>query len=187
MPRQHERPTDALLAYATLPFVAGAAMLALLGAVLLAGCNPEEYVVAKIEPTAGNSATGEARFYRVENGVRVVASISGLAPGKHGFHLHEKGDCSAPDAASAGAHYNPLGAPHGSPDGDRTARHLGDLGNIVADAGGKATYDRVDSLLVYADLVGLAVLVHGKEDDLTSQPAGNAGARIGCGVIRKRE
>ncbi len=187
MPRQHERPNDALLAYAALPVVAGAVMLSLLGAVLLAGCNPEEYVIATIDPTAGNSATGEVRFYPVESGVRVVASISGLAPGKHGFHLHEKGDCSAPDAASAGGHYNPLGAPHGSPDGNRATRHVGDLGNIDADAGGKSTYDRVDSLLVYADLAGLAVLVHGKEDDLTSQPAGNAGARIGCGVIRKRE
>lgn len=163
------------------------ALLAIAGAALLAGCNPEEYVAATIEPTQGNTAAGEVRFYKVDTGVRVVASVSGLTPGKHGFHLHEKGDCSAPDAMSAGGHYNPLGAPHGSPDAGRAARHLGDLGNLEADASGKASYDRVDSLLVYADLAGLSVLVHGKEDDLTSQPAGNAGPRIGCGVVKARE
>ena len=91
----------------------------------LAGCNPEEYVAATIEPTQGNTAAGEVRFYKVDTGVRVVASVSGLTPGKHGFHLHEKGDCSAPDAMSAGGHYNPLGAPHGSPDASRAARHFG--------------------------------------------------------------
>ena len=156
-------------------------------AMFLSGCKSGEHLAAKIAPTQGNSATGEVRFYPVDSGVRIVASVSGLSPGKHGFHLHEKGDCSAPDAMSAGGHYNPLGAPHGSPDANRTARHLGDLGNLNADAGGKATYDRVDSLLVYADLAGLSVLVHGKEDDLTSQPAGNAGPRIGCGVIQTGE
>lgn len=163
------------------------ALLLIASAALLAGCNPEEYVTANLEPTQGNSATGEVRFYRVDAGVRIVASISGLTPGKHGFHLHEKGDCSAPDAMSAGGHYNPLGAPHGSPEADRAARHMGDLGNLNADAVGKASYDRIDSLLVYADLTGLAVLVHGKEDDLTSQPAGNAGPRIACGVVKARE
>ena len=165
-----------------------AALMLIAGApILFHGCKGGEHLTAKIDPTQGNSASGEVRFYQVSGGVRVVASISGLSPGKHGFHLHEKGDCSAPDAMSAGAHYNPLGAPHGSPEANRTARHLGDLGNITADAGGKATYDRVDSLLVYADLAGLSVLVHGKEDDLTSQPAGDAGPRIGCGVIKAGE
>ena len=164
-----------------------AALLAIGGAALLAGCNSKEYLTAKIAPTQGNTASGEVRFYQVDGGVRIVASVSGLSPGKHGFHIHEKGDCSAPDAMSAGGHYNPLGAPHGSPDANRTARHMGDLGNLDAGAGGEATYDRVDSLLVFADLTGLSVLVHAKEDDLTSQPVGNAGARLGCGVIQARE
>ena len=155
-------------------------------ALSLAGCNPKEYVVAKIAPTQGNTASGEVRFYKVESGVRVVARLEGLAPGPHGFHLHEKGDCSAPDAMSAGAHYNPAGAPHGAPDADAAHRHAGDLGNVEAGADGKAAVDRVDPLLVYENLVGLAVLVHAKADDLTSQPAGNAGPRVGCGVIAKK-
>jgi superoxide dismutase, Cu-Zn family len=154
-------------------------------AVLAVGCNARDYLAAKINPTQGNSARGEVRFYKVENGVRVVASIEGLTPGKHGFHVHEKGDCSAPDGSSAGGHFNPAGAPHGSPDAGPTARHAGDLGNVEAGADGKASYDRVDSVLTYDSLLGLSVLVHAGEDDFTSQPAGNSGARVGCGIIRK--
>jgi superoxide dismutase, Cu-Zn family len=142
----------------------------------------EEYLVAKVEPTQGNTAKGEVRFYRADAGVRVVADLEGLAPGPHGFHLHEKGDCSAPDAASAGSHYNPSGAPHGSPDSSATARHMGDLGNVEAGADGKANYDRT-VLLSYENLRGLSVLVHASPDDFTTQPSGNSGARIGCGVI----
>ncbi|HET7903783.1 MAG TPA: superoxide dismutase family protein [Candidatus Eisenbacteria bacterium] len=165
-----------------LPRLAASAVLVL----ALAGCNPEEYVVATIAPTLGNTAAGEVRFYKVEGGVRVVAKLEGLTPGAHGFHLHEKGDCSAPDAMSAGGHYNPAGAPHGAPDADGTHRHAGDLGNVEAGADGKATLNRVDPLLVYEDLAGLAVLVHANPDDLTSQPAGNAGPRVGCGVVQQR-
>lgn len=153
----------------------------------IAGCNPEDYVVATIAPTQGNAATGEVRFYKVDGGVRVVARLEGLKPGAHGFHLHEKGDCSAPDAMSAGAHYNPAGSPHGAPTLDAAHRHAGDLGNIEAGADGKATVDRVDPILVYENLPGLAVLLHANADDLTSQPAGNAGPRVGCGVIAKKE
>jgi Cu-Zn family superoxide dismutase len=166
--------------------VLGAAACALLAAALT-GCNPEQYVVAKIAPTQGNTVTGEVRFYEEKTGVRIVARLEGLAPGKHGFHLHEKGDCSAPDAMSAGGHYNPAGAPHGGHDAGGTMRHRGDLGNIEAGADGKAVYDRLDTLLTYAELPGLSVLVHANMDDLASQPAGNAGPRIGCGVIAKRE
>lgn len=150
---------------------------------VLSGCSSEQYVVAKIASTQGNTAAGEVRFYKAEGGVRVLARLVGLAPGRHGFHLHEKGDCSSPDALSAGGHYNPAGAPHGAPDADRAHRHVGDLGNVEAGADGKATVDRVDPVLVYENLVGLAVLVHANADDLTSQPAGNAGPRVGCGVI----
>jgi Cu-Zn family superoxide dismutase len=171
--------------------------------VSLIGCNPKdaeqefvpqseqppmlEYVLATIAPTQGNTVSGEVRFYRVEGGVRVVANLEGLAPGKHGFHIHEHGDCSAPDAASAGGHWNPSGAPHGAPESDNASRHAGDLGNIEADADGKASLDRVDRVLAFDDLVGHAVLVHANADDLTSQPAGNAGPRVGCGVIAKTE
>jgi len=151
--------------------------------VLLTACNAKEYQVATIAPTQGNNAKGQVRFYKVDGGVRVIASIEGLTPGKHGFHVHEKGDCSAPDAASAGGHFNPTGSPHGAPTAPPTARHAGDLGNLEADANGKANYDRVDSMLVYESLSGLSILVHAGEDDFVTQPSGNSGARVGCGVI----
>jgi superoxide dismutase, Cu-Zn family len=152
---------------------------------LLAGCNAKDYQVARIAPTQGNNAKGEVRFYKVDGGVRVIASLEGLTPGKHGFHIHEKGDCSAPDAMSAGGHFNPTGAPHGAPTAPPTARHAGDLGNIEAGADGKANYDHVDSMLVYESITGLSVLVHAGEDDFTTQPSGNSGARVGCGVIEQ--
>jgi Cu-Zn family superoxide dismutase len=146
------------------------------------GCNAE-YVKATISPTQGNTVKGEVRFYKTSDGVHVVARLEGLSPGRHGFHIHEKGDCSAPDASSAGGHFNPSGAPHGAPTADKAARHAGDLGNVEAGPDGKATYDRVDHVLDYAQLQGLSVLVHAGEDDYTTQPSGNSGARIGCGVI----
>ena len=161
--------------------VASLALAAAL-ALLLLGCNAD-HLTAKIEPTQGNTAKGEVRFYKVGGGVRVVAQLEGLSPGRHGFHIHEKGDCSAPDASSAGGHFNPTGAPHGAPTADKTHRHAGDLGNIEAGPDGKASYDRVDTVLDYAQLQGLSVLVHAGEDDYTTQPSGNSGARIGCGVI----
>ena len=153
--------------------------------VLLSGCNAKDYQVAKIAPTQGNTAKGEVRFYKLDGGVRVIASVEGLTPGKHGFHVHEKGDCSAPDAMSAGGHFNPTGSPHGAPTAPPTARHAGDLGNLEAGADGKANYDRVDSMLVYDSITGLSVLVHAGEDDYVTQPSGNSGARVGCGVIER--
>lgn len=151
-------------------------------ALISLGCN-RTYLKADLAPTQGNTAKGEVRFYRVDGGVRVLARVEGLSPGKHGFHVHEKGDCGAPDASSAGGHFNPAGAPHGAPTADRAARHAGDLGNLEAGPDGKARYDRVDTVLDFGQLSGLSVLVHGGEDDFTSQPAGNSGARVACGVI----
>ena len=151
-------------------------------ALLATGCN-QTYFKANLSPTQGNTAKGEVRFYKVDGGVRVLARVEGLTPGKHGFHVHEKGDCSAPDAASAGGHFNPGNTPHGAPTADRAARHAGDLGNLEAGADGKAQYDRVDAVLDFSQLAGLSVLVHAGEDDFTSQPAGNSGARVSCGVI----
>ncbi len=130
---------------------------------------------------------GTVTFSEVADGVRVQASITGLAPGKHGFHVHEKGDCSAPDASSAGDHFNPTGQPHGAP--DSSARHEGDMGNIEADASGTANLNYVDHTLSLVpgdrSIVGHAVIVHANPDDLTSQPSGNAGARLACGVIKR--
>jgi Cu-Zn family superoxide dismutase len=143
-------------------------------------------LVCVIHPTPGNSCTGVVRFTKVADGVRVVADVEGLTPDqKHGFHVHEFGDCTSPDATSAGDHYNPDKHPHGDPAKDEH-RHAGDLGNLEADATGKAKYDRVvkNASLAgdNAPFLGRSVIVHAKPDDF-GQPTGNAGARIGCGAI----
>ena len=161
-------------------------LLAIAAAALLAGCDAEEYVTAKIEPTQGNTATGEVRFFKVETGVRIVAGISGLTPGKHGFHLHEKGDCSAPDAASAGPHWNPSGADHGK--WGEGAFHHGDIGNIEVGKDGKGRTTLTTELWTLGgpegtNILGRSVIVHANVDDFKTQPTGNAGGRIGCGVI----
>src|SRR5438093_3809357 len=95
--------------------------------------------VAVLHPTAGNKVSGTVTFTEVADGVQVRAEISGLTPGNHGFHVHEFGDCSAADASSAGAHFNPTNQPHVAP--DATARHAGDMGNIEADPSGAVTLD----------------------------------------------
>src|SRR5204863_7343636 len=92
-------------------------------------------------PTQGNNVRGTVTFTRVSDGVRVEATITGLTPGTHGFHIHETGDCSAPDGSSAGGHWNPTGMVHGGPDASN--HHLGDLGNLEADSTGTAHYDRI--------------------------------------------
>ena len=140
--------------------------------------------VADLSPTAGNTVRGTVTFTPEAGGVRIIAELAGLTPGEHGFHIHETGDCSALDAASAGDHFNPAGAAHGAP--DAPVRHVGDLGNVTADASGNARYDRVDARLSLEgehSVVGRAIVVHTGADDLTSQPAGNAGSRAACGVI----
>ncbi|HTP12584.1 MAG TPA: superoxide dismutase family protein [Bacteroidota bacterium] len=140
--------------------------------------------IAVLYPTKGNAVTGIVRFEAVENGTRVVADVSGLTPGKHGFHIHEFGDCSSDDGSSAGGHFNPAGMPHSMPSSDQ--RHTGDLGNIEADASGKAHLEFVDRMVTFSgrnSIIGRAVVVHEKEDDLKTQPTGNAGARLACGVI----
>jgi len=140
--------------------------------------------VALLHPTEGNSVRGTVTFTEVADGIRIVADVEGLDPGKHGFHIHEFGDCSAPDAASAGGHFNPDGMPHGAP--DDMERHVGDLGNLVADEKGKAHYERNDSFISFGgdhSIIGLAVVIHSGEDDFTSQPSGAAGPRVACGVI----
>jgi Cu-Zn family superoxide dismutase len=123
-------------------------------------------------------------FTKMENGIQVVAHVEGLTPGDHGFHIHEYGDCSAPDATSAGGHFAPLGKPHGAP--TSTDRHVGDLGNITAGEDGAAHLEWLDTHLAFSgpqSILGRAVIVHADPDDLTSQPTGNAGGRVACGVI----
>jgi Cu-Zn family superoxide dismutase len=142
--------------------------------------------IAHLQPTQGSDASGIVTFTQLPEGVEVTAEIRGLSPGKHGFHVHEKGDCSAPDASSAGEHYNPDGTAHGAPENPPPQRHAGDLGNLEAGPDGIAHYRRVDPVMPLAgpnSVIGKAVVVHAGADDLTSQPAGNAGPRAACGVI----
>jgi Cu-Zn family superoxide dismutase len=137
----------------------------------------------KLESKSGSQVTGTVTFSKVGDDVQVVGDITGLTPGKHGFHIHEKGDCSAPDAASAGAHFNPTQKHHGGP---MTAEHhTGDFGNIEADASGKAHVDWKGKMsLSGADsIIGKSLVVHEKEDDLKTDPSGNSGARQACGAI----
>jgi len=140
--------------------------------------------VAVISPLKGSGVHGIVTFEAVEHGVRVVADLSGLTPGKHGFHIHEFGDISSEDGSSAGGHFNPMGMPHSMPSADK--RHAGDMGNVEANSDGKAHLDYVDpvmSLTGEHSIIGRGVIVHEKEDDLKTQPTGNAGARVACGVI----
>jgi Cu-Zn family superoxide dismutase len=141
-------------------------------------------VIAVLNPTQNNKVTGIVTFSKVELGVKVVADIKGLTPGAHGFHIHQFGDCSAPNADSAGGHYNPAGKPHGAPESGE--RHAGDLGNLVADGSGKAYLERTDSIISLSGLtsiIGRGIIIHEASDDMTTQPTGNAGARVACGVI----
>ncbi|HZR06867.1 MAG TPA: superoxide dismutase family protein [Candidatus Udaeobacter sp.] len=141
--------------------------------------------VAVLHPTAGNKVSGTVTFTEQADGVKVRAEITGLTPGNHGFHVHEFGDCSAADASSAGGHFNPTHKPHAGPDAPE--RHVGDMGNVQADASGKATLEYVDHQISLSNdeqsAIGRSVVVHAKADDLKSQPAGDSGARVACGVI----
>ena len=145
---------------------------------------------AMLEPTEGNQTRGELRFAAVGDRIEVTGTISGL-PGNstHGFHVHETGDCSAPDATSAGGHFNPAGTEHGRVGQD--AHHAGDSDNITADAEGNATVQGwLEGATVgdgaATDIVGKAVIVHADADDYVTQPTGNAGDRLACGVIAAR-
>jgi superoxide dismutase, Cu-Zn family len=143
--------------------------------------------VADLQPAPGNPVSGRVTFSQNGNRVTVVADIRGLPPNTtHGFHIHEKGDCTPPDFASAGGHFNPGGHPHAAP--GTSTRHAGDLGNLEAGANGRA-YRRiiVDNITLGSganSVMGRGVIVHERRDDLTSQPSGDAGGRIACGTIR---
>jgi Cu-Zn family superoxide dismutase len=140
---------------------------------------------ATVRPASGSQVHGEAKFTQVGNRVRVTAEIAGLSPGAHGFHIHEKGDCSAADGMSAGGHFNPQAKKHGAP--TASDHHAGDLGNLTANEYGKATLALVvDGISVSkgADgITGRGLIVHANADDLKTDPTGNAGGRLGCGVI----
>jgi Cu-Zn family superoxide dismutase len=134
---------------------------------------------------SGSKLKGKAVLTEVDGGVKVTINVEGVTPGDHGSHVHEKGDCSAADGASAGGHFNPGGHDHGLPEVDH--RHLGDLGNITVAKDGKGTHEITvaGANLTAGDpnsYTGRAIIIHAKKDD-GGQPTGNAGGRIGCGVI----
>jgi Cu-Zn family superoxide dismutase len=148
------------------------------------GQAPEEIkATAKLEPKSGSSVTGTVTFIQRRDLTEVLLDIENLKPGKHGFHIHEKGDCSAPDASSAGGHFNPTHQHHGGP--ATIERHMGDLGNIEAPASGKVHWESEFKMNLKGpdSIIGKSVVVHEKEDDFKTDPAGNSGARIACGVI----
>ena len=161
-------------------------------AMLAGGCETFEAqgprAAAGLEAAKGSQVWGSVSFVETQAGVVLVrADVRGLrGSGEYGFHVHEKGDCSSADFTSAGGHFNPGGKPHahhGKPE-----RHAGDLANLKADSEGNATYAFETKLLTVTSgpnsVVGRAVVIHANPDDYTSQPAGNSGPRIACGLIR---
>jgi superoxide dismutase, Cu-Zn family len=175
-------------------------IISLLPLTFLMGCGPSQQpqqemaapvepmaitAHAELQPTQGNTAQGTVHFEDDQGEIHVEISLTGLTPGMHGIHIHETGDCSAPDASSAGGHFNPDGKAHGAP--DAMEHHVGDLGNIEADADGQFMADlHFDFLSLDGpnSLRGKAVVVHAGEDDMESQPSGDSGARVACGVIQ---
>ncbi|HLS85965.1 MAG TPA: superoxide dismutase family protein [Burkholderiales bacterium] len=161
-----------------------------ISAALLAGCQttPEDppRATAQLKPASGSKTIGEATFEQTgDNKVRIFLFAQGLKPNaQHAVHIHEVGDCSAPDASSAKGHFNPTGKPHGAPG----SGHAGDLPMLKANAKGRGNINyEAPGLTVTSgpgSVVGRAIVIHADPDDFKSQPAGNSGARIACGVIR---
>ncbi|PJI97571.1 Cu-Zn family superoxide dismutase [Acidovorax sp. 69] len=164
-------------------------ILSSLAALALAGCA-SSYISnrasAKLEPTRGNTTSGSVTFVQTGDGVRISGEIRGLKPdSEHGFHVHEKGDCSSGDGMSAGGHFNPTGKAHGHHGaGDH---HTGDLPSLKADKYGVAAFSFVSHSVSVAgpttDIIGKGLIVHRDPDDYKTQPTGNAGPRLACAVI----
>ena len=183
---------------------AGAFALTTLAAGLLAACgaaqkmadeaNPRTVATVRVQSAAGGVAQpnpqspvqGSITFSEVRGIVSVSGTVTGLKPNAaHGFHVHEKGDCSAPDFSSAGGHFNPTNQPHGAH--GQGAHHLGDMPQLMADANGTANISfNSQSLQLRGpnSIIGKSVIVHRDPDEPTHQPVGNAGPRLACGIIR---
>jgi Cu-Zn family superoxide dismutase len=147
---------------------------------------------AKAAATQESNKTvmGTVTFTKADGGVKVVADLTGLSPGKHGIHIHQSPDLTAATLASAGGHFNPEGHKHGGP--DTADHHAGDLGNIEASADGKAHLDETVKGLTIGDgsktdVIGHSVVVHAGEDDMKTDPAGNSGGRVAAGVIEGKK
>ncbi|MDX1582008.1 MAG: superoxide dismutase family protein [Thermoanaerobaculia bacterium] len=158
---------------------------------IVAGCATADRMegprgLATLDGKSGSDAFGIVTFTEMADGtVTIRADLSNVPPGVHGFHVHEVGDCSAPDASSAGGHFNPGDNPHGSP--TDAQHHAGDLGNVTASSDGRVEAEMTTTDLTVSQgprsVVGKAVVLHADADDLESQPSGAAGARIACGVV----
>ena len=150
------------------------------------GTTASTMASANLSPASGSKVTGRINFVQVgANRVRVTGEVTGHQSGMRGFHIHEKGDCSAPDAMSAGGHFNPHSAKHGP---TPAVGHVGDLGNLTFSDAGRATVDvTYEGLTLDRNapngIIGRAVVVHAGTDDLKADPTGNAGGRVACGVI----
>ncbi|MEO5629629.1 MAG: superoxide dismutase family protein [Thermomonas sp.] len=152
------------------------------------GISAAKQAEANLASASSSLVSGKLTLVPMGAGVHLTGEVGGLSPGSsHGFHIHEKGDCSAADASSAGGHFNPAAQPHGR--AMQGAHHAGDSDNIVADANGVA---RINAHLMGVtlgggaanDIAGRAIVVHAAPDDYSSQPSGNAGARVACAVIK---
>jgi Cu-Zn family superoxide dismutase len=170
------------------------------GLIALIGCEkvqktltvptPSTQAIAIINPTSGNTVTGMAVFTLSGNTVMLNIEIKNVSPGVHAVHIHEYGDCSSPDGKSAGGHWNPTDVAHGK--WGEGEFHLGDIGNMTVGDDGTGTIELSTELWEIGtgsirDVVGKGIIVHADADDFISQPSGNAGARIGCGVIELAE
>ncbi|CRX38200.1 superoxide dismutase family protein [Estrella lausannensis] len=157
---------------------------------LLTGCSEEcecpDFKKAKalLEPIDGSNVKGVVTFIEEKRGVKIIADFTGLTPGEHGLIIHESNACSGPGAMDAGRHFNPSKAPHAGP--NDSPRHAGDLGNVKADSKGKAHLERLDFVIRLdgpESILGKAIVVHKYRDDYISQPVGNTGAGLACGLI----
>lgn len=141
--------------------------------------------VCTLLPQGGSAVRGRVEFVQEDGGVRIRAEVTGLSPGRHAFHVHQWGDLEdAKAAACADIHFDPFARNHGAP--DAAERHAGDLGNLVADASGRATFERIERLVRLSgagNVIGRSIVVHQDADDPSADPAGNAGAALAAGVI----
>lgn len=161
----------------------------LAAALLVAACASHPTgpgATAQLVPTQGNVATGTVTFTQQGHAVLVAGEVRGLAPNtEHGFHIHDKGDCSSGDGMSAGGHFNPLGKAHGAY--DQGVHHAGDLASLQADANGVARFSYSTTAITVGegvtDVIGRGLIVHRDADDFKTQPTGNAGPRLACAVI----
>ncbi len=164
-------------------------LAAAIAGLLISGCAGYQVrpaATARLLPTQGNAVTGHVTFTKTVNYVLVAGEVQGLAPNtEHGFHVHEKGDCSSADAVSAGGHFNPRGAQHGAL--EQAEHHAGDLQSLKSDANGVARFSFMASALSVgegaADVIGRGLIVHRDPDDFKTQPTGNSGPRLACAVI----